>query len=97
MQHLPSDPEHESSQQHYAPHVLDASHPEYKLPHHAETCGQDEGDAGALAVDEDAAQERDDDVGQGVEGIEEVELGFGHMFLPLIILVVLDGVLEGLR
>ena len=69
---------------------------EHELPQHAEHAGDDEDDPGADLVDERAADEGDDDVGEGVDGVEQVELGLAQRLAVCVLVVVLDVLLESL-
>ena len=75
--------------------VLESSEAEYEMAQYAEGGCDDEDPPGSDFVDEDASEEGDDDVGEGVEGIEQVKLGLADGTASPG-LVVFDGFLEGL-
>ena len=75
--------------------VLKSSEAEYEMSHNAEGGCDDEDPPGSDFIDEDAPEEGDDDVGECVEGIEQVKFGLADGTTSPG-LVVFDGLLKGL-
>lgn len=97
MQDLAADAEHNPADEHDRPLVPIASKAVYRLADHAEHRSDYEHDAGALRVDEDAAEQGHDHIGEGIQGIEQVELGLADgVFRVFLVVVLLDGSLQGL-
>lgn len=69
MQDLAADTEDHPADEHDRPLVAVAPEPVDGLPHHAEHAGDDHYDAGALRVDQDAAQQWHYHVGERVQGV----------------------------
>jgi hypothetical protein len=96
LQHLSAHSEDHSPHDHYPKHVLQAANAEDELPNHAEHAGQDEHHPRPNAVDQRPSDQRNYDVGEGVDCVEQVELGLAQRFVVLVLVVVLDELLERL-
>ena len=75
MQDLSTYSEDHPAYKHDREGVLKSSESEYEMSHNAEGGCDDEDPPGSDFIDEDASEEGDDDVGECVEGIEQVKLG----------------------
>jgi hypothetical protein len=95
MQHLSPDSEHHSPNQHDPERILVAADAEDEVAQHAEHGGDDQHDPRPVLIDHDASQERDDDVGEGVQSVEEVELELADV-VAVLRQVLLDGFLQRL-
>lgn len=96
LQNFTAETKDYSADEHQPEHVVQSSHGEHELPSHAEHAGDDENDSGSDFVDEGSTEERDDDVRERVDRIEQVELGLAQLLVVLVIVVLLDVLLQSL-
>jgi hypothetical protein len=97
LEDLPADPEDHPSDKHQPEEVLESTECEHELPEYAEHAGEYEDHSGSDAVDECPSEEGDDDVGEGVDCVEEVEGGLSEGFVVSVFVVVFDELFECLR
>jgi hypothetical protein len=75
---------------------VQSSHGEYELPSHAEHAGDDENDSCSNFVNKCSTEERNYNVGEGVDGIKQVELRLIQFLMILVLVVLLDVILQSL-
>jgi hypothetical protein len=95
VQHFPADAENDSTSEHDGEGIFVATEAEDDVSDHAKGSGDDEHPAGSDLVDQDASQQRDHHVGEGVEGVEEVKLELCYV-ISLFCQILLYRFLEGL-
>ena len=95
MQDLSTYSEYHPACKHDREGVLKSPEAEYEMSPNAKGGCDDENPSGSDFIDEDASEEGDDDVGECIEGIEQVELRLADGTASPG-LVVFDGLLKGL-
>lgn len=75
---------------------MESSERTNKLPSHAEHASDDKDHSCPDAVDEGTADEGDDDIGEGVNRIQQIERKLLQLLVVFVLVVVLDVLLQSL-
>lgn len=97
LQYLSTDSEDDSAYDHDPKHVLQSSQTEDELTDDAEHACNDENYPRADAIDKGTSYERNDDVGEGVDGIQQIKLGLSKWFVIGMLIIMLNELLERLH
>jgi hypothetical protein len=75
LENLSTEAEDNSADEHHPKDILEATKTKDELSQHTEHASDDEDDPGAYTVDECASSQWDDNIGEGIKCVKEVELG----------------------
>lgn len=90
MKDLTTDSKNNSAQKHNGPDVRKPSNTVNSLPNDTNDTGDNEHDSRPDFIDHDTADEWDDDIGEGIERVEEIELGLAEFGGTVDVIVFLD-------
>ena len=96
MKNLPTNSKNNSTQKHNSPDVRKPSNTVNSLPNDTNNTGDNEHDSGPDFINHNTANEGYNDIGEGIEWVEEIELGLAEFGGTVDVIVFLDVLLEGL-
>lgn len=80
MEHLSTDSEYDSAQEHNVKHVIQTSKTINSLPQDADRTRDDQYDSGSYSINHDSTDQGDDNVGKSIEGIKQIEFCLSECF-----------------
>lgn len=96
LEYLSTNAKDHSADEHHPKDILETSKTKDKLSQHAEHAGNDEDNPGTNSVDERASSQRDDNIGEWIECVEEIELGLSEWLVSFVLVVFLDVLFQSL-